>query len=152
MVAQGHALSKVSLVLAVDGAPPHAQAAMKALDRPACSQSAGSTGLPTVPRQLDSEVAHAIGWHRRGGMMAQESTSRLGNARVPTVAIRSDCLAATGCGKSTMGALLVGRLTWEFEDAVPTAANADKTHNSIPLKNRRKNWPARSNSQRWPVP
>jgi gluconokinase len=50
----------------------------------------------------------------------------------PTVLI---IMGVSGCGKSTIGALLAGRLHWEFEDAdwLHPAANVDKMHNGIPL-------------------
>jgi gluconokinase len=44
-------------------------------------------------------------------------------------------MGVSGCGKSTVGALLALRLRWEFEDAdwFHPAANVDKMHSGIPL-------------------
>jgi carbohydrate kinase (thermoresistant glucokinase family) len=44
-------------------------------------------------------------------------------------------MGVSGCGKSTVGALLASRLRWEFEDAdwFHSAANVDKMHSGIPL-------------------
>ena len=44
-------------------------------------------------------------------------------------------MGVSGCGKSTVGALLALRLRWEFEDAdwFHPAANVDKMHRGIPL-------------------
>ncbi len=48
----------------------------------------------------------------------------------------------SGCGKSTVGALLASRLHWEFADAdwFHPAANVDKMHSGIPL----------TDEDRWP--
>ena len=51
-------------------------------------------------------------------------------------------MGVSGCGKSTIGALLASRLRWEFEDADwfhPTS-NVDKMHKGIPL----------TDEDRWP--
>ena len=51
-------------------------------------------------------------------------------------------MGVSGCGKSTVGALLALRLRWEFEDAdwFHPAANVDKMHSGIPL----------TDEDRWP--
>jgi gluconokinase len=52
-------------------------------------------------------------------------------------------MGVSGCGKSTIGALLASRLRWEFKDADwfhPTS-NVDKMHSGIPLTDRdRRPW------------
>jgi carbohydrate kinase (thermoresistant glucokinase family) len=51
-------------------------------------------------------------------------------------------MGVSGCGKSTVAALLALRLRWEFEDAdwFHPAANVDKMHSGIPL-NDEDRWP-----------
>jgi carbohydrate kinase (thermoresistant glucokinase family) len=51
-------------------------------------------------------------------------------------------MGVSGCGKSTVGALLALHLRWEFEDAdwFHPAANVDKMHKGIPL----------TDEDRWP--
>jgi carbohydrate kinase (thermoresistant glucokinase family) len=58
---------------------------------------------------------------------------------VPAVVI---LMGVSGCGKSTIGALLASRLQWEFEDAdwFHPASNVDKMHSGIPL----------TDEDRWP--
>jgi carbohydrate kinase (thermoresistant glucokinase family) len=51
-------------------------------------------------------------------------------------------MGVSGCGKSTVGALLALQLRWEFEDAdwFHPASNVDKMHSGIPL----------TDEDRWP--
>ena len=58
---------------------------------------------------------------------------------VPAVVI---VMGVSGCGKSTIGALLAARLRWEFEDAdwFHPASTIDKMHSGIPL----------TDEDRWP--
>ena len=51
-------------------------------------------------------------------------------------------MGVSGCGKSTVGALLALRLRWEFEDAdwFHPASNIEKMHDGIPL----------TDEDRWP--
>src|SRR5580704_17795294 len=51
-------------------------------------------------------------------------------------------MGVSGCGKSTVGALLALRLRWEFDDVdwFHPGPNADKTHSRIPLTDE-DHWP-----------
>jgi carbohydrate kinase (thermoresistant glucokinase family) len=67
-------------------------------------------------------------------MMSEERTSIEGRAGGPLPAVVI-VMGVSGCGKSTVGTLLAGRLQWEFEDGdwFHPAANVDKMHRGIPL-------------------
>jgi gluconokinase len=70
-----------------------------------------------------------------------QGISRTGSilSRTPAVVI---VMGVSGCGKSTIGALLASSLHWEYEDAdwFHPAANVDKMHSGIPL----------TDEDRWP--
>ena len=72
-------------------------------------------------------------------MSLQTQSTKDGSPPGPTVVI---VMGVSGCGKSTVGALLALRLRWEFEDAdwFHPAANIDKMHSGIPL----------TDEDRWP--
>ena len=72
-------------------------------------------------------------------MSAQAGPTRSASAPSPAVVI---FMGVSGCGKSTIGALLAARVRWEFEDAdwLHPAANVEKMHSGIPL----------TDEDRWP--
>ena len=76
----------------------------------------------------------------RSELMSTE-TRPTGGAASPAPAVII-VMGVSGCGKSTIGALLASRLRWEFEDAdwFHPAANVDKMHSGIPL----------TDEDRWP--
>jgi gluconokinase len=65
-------------------------------------------------------------------MSLQAESTKNAVLAVPVAVI---VMGVSGCGKSTIGALLARHLRWEFEDAdwLHPAANVDKMHNGIPL-------------------
>jgi gluconokinase len=67
-------------------------------------------------------------------MTSQASVQPAGRAPDPLPAVVI-VMGVSGCGKSTVGTLLAGRLRWEFEDGdwFHPAANVDKMHRGIPL-------------------
>jgi gluconokinase len=65
-------------------------------------------------------------------MSTQTQPAKGASPAAPAVVI---IMGVSGCGKSTIGALLASRLRWEFKDADwfhPTS-NVDKMHSGIPL-------------------
>ena len=65
--------------------------------------------------------------------MSRQTRSVQGaSSPVPAVVI---VMGVSGCGKSTVGALLALRLRWEFDDAdwFHPASTVDKMHSGIPL-------------------
>ena len=72
-------------------------------------------------------------------MSAQAGPTRSALTPSPAAVI---VMGVSGCGKSTIGALLAARMRWEFEDAdwLHPAANVEKMHSGIPL----------TDEDRWP--
>ncbi len=72
-------------------------------------------------------------------MSAQAGPTRSASTPCPAVVI---FMGVSGCGKSTIGALLAARVRWEFEDAdwLHPAANVEKMHCGTPL----------TDEDRWP--
>jgi gluconokinase len=71
--------------------------------------------------------------------MSMETRPTNASSPAPAVMI---IMGVSGCGKSTIGALLASRLQWVFEDAdwFHPASNVDKMHSGIPL----------TDEDRWP--
>ena len=83
---------------------------------------------------------HRVLWHRKRILMHLGSrATQVISIPAPVVVI---VMGVSGCGKSTIGALLALRLRWEFEDAdwFHPPSNIDKMHVGIPL----------TDEDRWP--
>jgi gluconokinase len=72
-------------------------------------------------------------------MSRESQPANRASSPVPAVLI---VMGVSGCGKSTIGALVAARLGWEFEDAdwFHPVSNVDKMHSGIPL----------TDEDRWP--
>ena len=72
-------------------------------------------------------------------MSAQIPSTEDASSSAPGIVV---VMGVSGCGKSTVGALLASQLRWEFEDAdwFHPAANVEKMHSGIPL----------TDEDRWP--
>lgn len=80
-------------------------------------------------------------------MSMETPTMESASSPAPAVVI---VMGVSGCGKSTVGALLALRLQWEFEDAdwFHPASNVDKMHSGIPLTDEDR-WPWLSAIATW---
>src|SRR3954470_18317054 len=67
-----------------------------------------------------------------GPLFMENRPMEIASPSAPAVVI---VMGVSGCGKSTIGALLASHLRWEFEDAdwFHPASNVDKMHGGIPL-------------------
>jgi carbohydrate kinase (thermoresistant glucokinase family) len=77
-----------------------------------------------------------------GSALMSTETGRSAGSASPAAPAVAIVMGVSGCGKSTVGALLASRLRWEFEDAdwsQPTS-NVDKMHHGIGL----------TDADRWP--
>src|SRR5260370_25990027 len=99
----------------------HAQAGDRAVLRPWFVRS----GISTGHRSRRSS--------RRSELMSVETRPTKGASPPAPAAVV--VMGVSGCGKSTIGALLASRLRWEFEDAdwFHPASKVDKIHNGIAL-------------------
>ena len=94
-------------------------------------------------RTLPAAVVHPVGrLHWFTDRAACAGRSELMSMQIPPTEDASPpaprvviVMGVSGCGKSTVGALLALRLRWEFEDAdwFHPAANVNKMHSGIPL-------------------
>ena len=104
------------------------------------------TGDRTIPAHVDSpDRASSLVYGsrrdtRRSELMSVETPTTEGASRLaPAVLV---VMGVSGCGKSTVGALLAAQLHWGFEDAdwFHSTSNVDKMHHGITL----------TDDDRWP--
>src|SRR5260370_13779011 len=102
-------------------------------------QGAVTAGDVVLACTLGLAVLHAtrdLAVHRSSGrseLMSVETRPTKGASPPAPAAVV--VMGVSGCGKSTIGALLASRLRWEFEDAdwFHPASNVDKMHSGIAL-------------------